>query len=833
MAQKHVADIADDVELFIGWTGQSWARPQGSQAEGFSLFPDFDLQANGIDLTDIVIPDDVTRTAGDVETLTVATALTAFQWHNAYLRLGTPGAPVTGYAKVLQNDASSITVQWQDAGSGNSLPPNNTTVGSGYLIREDFKWSSYPQVRILTPYQPVSDDAVTRDVPYPDATRKVSIPGYTTPAGVTSFEDLGVLVPFTFREGIEGYGISDLNNVDGGGAATASTSSTFTYTAANSSAGLFIGGNLVVYWTDSGGIKRVSWSTIADSTTTQLQGLAWQGDGQPDVAGGTVEQWTAWIPHWTDHPNSFLPGEGYLWPNSDPQPGVAAPLIHNRPRGRTTYAYGALFGEVLPAATRLALATGKRINVVHLGINGASIAPSPTANAFVAFPGRLGWWNYQDHATLGEPLATSAFERVRHLLTTVLPNAMAAEGNTKQPKFLAWFFSQGEADSNALGNQVLARGTYAHSIRAYKEELRSIIGDLGYGLYENGAQMPFVHARIAAFPYEDATFGGDPNGLVNRAIVEHAASELFVGTVFVDDLPKRVASGDLGHLDGVGEGARAVRISNEMLRLASRGLAYESSSLRRPVGIVEIFNRALSAIGERGDLTSINDGSYQAELCQQHYFEGVRLLLQNRVWSWSLRRIKLQEVPKRSPDTRSQWEHVYVIPPDMLRAIKVMQPVQIEAAYDPTKVIDAGYSAQFLAAYSEDNEVPWDPTPADPEQILEGDARVPIPFTIEGENDNGARYIYTDQEQAVLLYVAEVLDPSCYSPSFRSALTYYVASQIAGGLIKGEKGEQVARRMLQRSAENYALASKMDTVQETIPERDQPWSFVPDHLRVR
>lgn len=837
MAQKHLSDISDDVELFIGWTGQSWARPQGSQAEGFSLFPDFDLQANGIDLTDIVIPPNGARAAGTVETLTVATALVFAQWHNAYLRLGTPAAPVAGYAKVLQNTASTITVEWQDSGTGNSLPANDTTIGFGYLAREDFKWSSYPQVRILTPFQPVSDDATTRDVPYPDTTQKVTVPGFVDPVGVTTHEDLGVLLPFTFREGIEGYGISELDNVDGGGAVTAVATTTMTFTTPPSADGLFIGGNLVVYWTDASAIKRVSWSRIGDNITTgpngEFTGLVWEGDGQPDVTLGTVDKWTAWIPHWTDHPNSYLPGEGYLWPNSDPQPGVAASQVHNRPRGITTYAYGALFGEVLPAATRLALATGKRINVVHLGINGASIGPSPGANAFVSFPGRLGWWNYQDHATLGEPLPTSAFERTRHLLTTVLPNAMLAESNTRTPMFLGWVFSQGEADANILRNQVLARGAYKHSIIAYREEIRDIVRKQGYQLYENGAEMPFVHPRIAAFPYEDATFGGDPDGLVNRAIIENAASERFTGTVFVDDLPKRFDVGDVSHLNGVGEGARAVRISNEIMRMASIGLGYESSRLRKPVGLLNIFNRSLAAIGEAGSLTSVNDGSYQAELCLQHYYEAVRTLLQLRVWSWALRRVELQSIPRRSPVVREQFDYVYVIPPDMLRAIKVMQPVKLVGDYDVSKTLTATYSAEFLAAYRPDNDIPYDASPADAAQVLQTDQRPGVEYTIEGESDNGARYIYTNQQQAVLLYVAEVLDPTCFSSAFTTALTYHMASLLAGGLIKGEKGEAVSMRMRVKAAEYFNMASRSDAVQEKLPPEKEPWNFIPDHLGVR
>ena len=204
---KHAADLSDSHEYFIVWAGDTNARPWGAKADAYSLFPEFQNTADGLAIVSIVIPDDGTRDTSTAEALTVGTALTVNEWVGCTVRLtaaaGDPRiAPIVGYAVIQSNTATTITVIWT------VLPTNDATV-DGYIIRLDRKRASYPQVRVLTPYQPVEDSATDQTVPYPSSTasggRSVTLPApYSGTTTATSGEDVGVLLPFTFFEGIDG-----------------------------------------------------------------------------------------------------------------------------------------------------------------------------------------------------------------------------------------------------------------------------------------------------------------------------------------------------------------------------------------------------------------------------------------------------------------------------------------------------------------------------------------------------------------------------------------------------------------------------------------------------
>lgn len=835
---KHIADLSGNYEYFIGWAGQSTARPWGSKAEAYLLFPEYEAGATGIDLTGVVIV-----TGSGTETLTVSTTMDVDQWVGAYLRLGTTSSPLVGYALVIANAANSITVEWQKAATPGTV--------AGILTYEDYRFAYRPQVRILTPYQPALDSTTKKLVEYPDPAATVANggrsltmgPGFTTPTNLASFDHAAALLEFTFNEGIEAYGISE---VSGGGACTGAAATTFNFTTATT-AGYFVNGYLRVDWTDSGGDPKVSWSRIDDNTANQFTGLSWSGDGTPDFAGGTIDRWTAWVPHYANNPWSYSPGEGYDYPNNDMQPcafSTNGSAIKNRPRGRTGTCYGDQFGDLLVVATRMSMATGKRINVVHLAVNAAGLSPINTLNAF-GFDGIIGWYDHRDVGAWAPSLGSRGiFQRLDTLLRYCLPNAMEAEGNTKTPKFLAWFYSQGETDALNKG----ARLHYRESLRGLKAAIRNTIKGLGYSPYTNGAEVPWVQAKIMHVAYElkgtypyyagPFVFDGDGESLVNNAILEENAGDEFGEWIYTDDLPRKAT--DPNHLNGVGECARGARSSKRMAEMVDHALGYGSPCLTSEDHTVALYNRALSLIGEAPDIQNAEDGSEQLRLCQLFTNECRDTLLQMRQWSFALRRVALTEVKMPQQPLYTQWAHCYVLPPEALNAFRVLPPDAIEEPPTEAELISwandpaGAYSTAFVAAWDEGLALNTsiDPATVDASTLplVDEDGLEPQVFQVE-RSPHGGRYIFTNQEQATLQYVERCVDASEWSPSFSEAFCAYLASKLAGSLIKGKESERVAAGMLQKAAGYVRVASSSEGQQRKA--NHGPFDFVPDHLANR
>ena len=164
---KHAADLSDSHEYFIVWAGDTNARPGGTKAEGYSLFPEFELAADGMTFT----ADISTSTATFDIAIGAAESITKNEFAGATIRLGARNSGVAGYGTVVTNAAiaagalsGSITVTWTTA------PTVTSSTQACYFVREtlgDRKWGSYPQVRVLTPYQPVVDSATAATIEYP------------------------------------------------------------------------------------------------------------------------------------------------------------------------------------------------------------------------------------------------------------------------------------------------------------------------------------------------------------------------------------------------------------------------------------------------------------------------------------------------------------------------------------------------------------------------------------------------------------------------------------------------------------------------------------------
>lgn len=229
---------------------------------------------------------------------------------------------------------------------------------------------------------------------------------------------------------------------------------------------------------------------------------------------------------------------------------------------------------------------------------------------------------------------------------------------------------------------------------------------------------------------------------------------------------------------------------------------------------VSICNLALSHIGDTAAVTSIKppDSSQQAQLCSHFYYIARDAMLEMGSWSFATKRVKLALVkdwlaagdehpgsdqvnvpnpwPPSGPDAGDSsfgnhrgrpWRFAYALPTAMLSALAVLPhdaPSDYEAWFGPAE-------KDFYPPYPQG----YLPVPGAP-------VMTPQPFTIEANTD-GSQVVLTNVCDAVLRYTTVVTDTTKFSPLFVVALSYLLASMLAGPIIKGDAGTTAAEQQLQ------------------------------------
>ena len=185
--------------------------------------------------------------------------------------------------------------------------------------------------------------------------------------------------------------------------------------------------------------------------------------------------------------------------------------------------------------------------------------------------------------------------------------------------------------------------------------------------------------------------------------------------------------------------------------------------------VVQLCNMALSHIGSEARVSSISppDGSVEAGHCATFYDLARTELLEPGSWSFSLKRQALAEVTNVS----TAWAYAYTRPSDCLRALRVLRP------------------GSTLTVFNQD-ELNYSPNDQDSAN-----------FDIEGE------VLYSNEPDAVLIYVRDVTDSTKFTPTFVAALGFALAHYVAGPIIKGNEGTKIGDAMRQRAMAMADLAA--------------------------
>lgn len=176
----------------------------------------------------------------------------------------------------------------------------------------------------------------------------------------------------------------------------------------------------------------------------------------------------------------------------------------------------------------------------------------------------------------------------------------------------------------------------------------------------------------------------------------------------------------------------------------------------------DICNLALGHLGDEATVSSIDppEGSAQAEHCARFYPIARRAILSCHTWNFNTRRANLAVLGDTPP---AGWAYAYALPNPCLKAVAVYTPEQID-------------NFDLIG----DNLQPMD----------QGDFNTQD-FVIEARS-TGAAVLYTNVEDAVLLYLIDVTDTTKFSALFELALSRLLASFLAGPVIKGTEGMKVA-----------------------------------------
>ncbi len=206
--------------------------------------------------------------------------------------------------------------------------------------------------------------------------------------------------------------------------------------------------------------------------------------------------------------------------------------------------------------------------------------------------------------------------------------------------------------------------------------------------------------------------------------------------------------------------------------------------------VAQICNMALSHIGSDARVSSISppDGSVEAGHCATFYDLARTELLEPGSWRFALKRAALAEVTNDS----TAWAYAYTRPSDCLTPKRILRP------------------GTTLTVFTQD-ESEYIPNDGDSAN-----------FEVEGD------LVYTNEPDAVMLYVRDITDTNKFTPGFVAALGYLLASYVAGPIVKSNEGMKLGDGMRQRA---MALGSAAATTSANASSASS--EFTPAHISAR
>ena len=198
---------------------------------------------------------------------------------------------------------------------------------------------------------------------------------------------------------------------------------------------------------------------------------------------------------------------------------------------------------------------------------------------------------------------------------------------------------------------------------------------------------------------------------------------------------------------------------------------------------VDICNTALSLIGSETVVSSIYppDGSIESGHCARFYPLARLAMIDLGLWSFTKSRAVLAEVANAS----QIWAYAYTLPSDCINALRVLRP---DASTNSISISDPLGNLY----------------PQVPSYFIAVDESAGAPFEIDGA------VLRTNEPDATLVYATDVTDSTKFTPSFVMALSYMLASYLAGPIVKGMQGVQLGKALRQEAMVMASASSAGD-----------------------
>lgn len=195
---------------------------------------------------------------------------------------------------------------------------------------------------------------------------------------------------------------------------------------------------------------------------------------------------------------------------------------------------------------------------------------------------------------------------------------------------------------------------------------------------------------------------------------------------------------------------------------------------------VGIANLALSRLGETATISSLSppEGSAEAQHCATWLPIARDSLLSLHPWSFATVRSR-PALRVFDEDLYAEWSYVYARPNGCIRVLAVLPE---------------GYTDQIIDAQAFSSET----------------------------SEAGEDLILTNTENAILRWIKRVTNPAVYSPLFVEALSYMLASALAGQLIKGEEGRKASTDAYRAAMALVLTASGQDANQSRLLDNYKP-----------
>lgn len=216
---------------------------------------------------------------------------------------------------------------------------------------------------------------------------------------------------------------------------------------------------------------------------------------------------------------------------------------------------------------------------------------------------------------------------------------------------------------------------------------------------------------------------------------------------------------------------------------------------------IDIVNLALGHIGDVATVSSLTEASAQAEHANRFYPIARDSLLEMHSWGFATKRVTMAQLTSNWPE----WTYCYAVPADAINLLAVLPP---DASDDYSTRFAPTDTPGFYANYA---------------PMVAAGLYAPQQFSSE-TLDDGTEVIYTDQASAILRYTALISDTTKFSPLFTMALSWHLASMLAGPIIKGDVGAAESKRCQQMMAVYLSQAKNSDSNQRKAkPEHIVSW----------